>query len=325
MTQCLYSHPVQLSASDESYLTRFAESPQTRNSHSAALKAFTRFRAWHGRAKRRPTPLADLDMDVLVGFRNWLHRCGYAEMSRDNYVTLITGYLAYAQDRELLAPSFTLERALTRHKQSRKRHSYPLSETNPHLPSVIHYYDNLPLPEGSGEAAIERLDILRARALMHTLYSSAGRVSEVASLTRKDVQDGRRDEAVIVGKGEKMRYLYFLPSAQAAICAYVTARADTDEPLFIYHRRKYGLRMSRQSIWALVHETAEHLEVGEISPHDFRHYRAEQLRNSGAPVADIQAILGHADISTTLRVYAHLDKQRTRESFLNHTRPVKDV
>lgn len=321
MTQRYYARPIPLSTADQEYLERFAESKSTQSTSRSALEAFTRFRLWHGRASRTPTPLAALDLDVLVDFRNWLHLRKYAALSRDTYVTLTASYLAYAQDKGWLAPDFSLERAKTRHKTTRKRHAYPATEVNPQLPRLIQHYDRLPVPTDE----IERLELLRARSIMHLLYSSAGRVSEIASLTRMQIQDGRRDEAKIVGKGDKPRFIFFTAEAQTAVQAYTGARQDTFEHLLVYHRRRRGKPMSRQSIWSLVHDTAQSLGIGKVSPHDFRHYRASQMRNAGAPAETIQAILGHADISTTLRVYAHLEKAKAREMFDKTYIPTKDA
>jgi site-specific recombinase XerD len=329
MTKRYYPRRVQLPASEGAYLERFTESPQTLATVRSALEAFYLFRVWSERRdpapersrRTAPAPLATLSMDVLVDFRNWLHRRRYAPLSRDTYITLITAYLAYAQDQSQLAPDFSVERARTRHRTTRKRHAYPVQQVNPGLPRLLRHYDDMPLPEDRRT----RLDILRARAVLHTLYASAGRVSEIASLTRKEIQDGRRDEAVIRGKGDKERFIFFTPEAQAAIRAYITARGDASEPVFIHHRRRYGQPMSRQSIWELVHDTAAQLGIGRVSPHDFRHYRATQMRNAGAAVETIQAILGHADISTTLRVYAHLDKAKAREQFDRTITAAKDL
>ncbi len=155
---------------------------------------------------------------------------------------------------------------------------------------------------------------------MHLLYCSAGRLAEVAALDRKSVADGRRKEAIVTGKGDKERFIFITPDARAAISAYVGERHDDYEPLFISHGRNYGSRLSRVSLWRTVKKAAKVLGI-DVSPHDFRHYRASQMLQQGAPLEAIQEILGHSDISTTRRVYAHYNKPSIRAIFDKTTLP----
>jgi site-specific recombinase XerD len=141
---------------------------------------------------------------------------------------------------------------------------------------------------------------------MHTLYASAGRVSEVASLTRAQVADGRVSEILITGKGNKQRMLFLTPESLAAIRAYCNARNDPYPALFISHRKGKGQALTRMSIWRAVKQATHALGLSKItSPHSFRHYRATQLLNEGMPLESVQAYLGHASPETTRIVYAH--------------------
>jgi integrase/recombinase XerD len=67
-------------------------------------------------------------------------------------------------------------------------------------------------------------------------------------------------------------------------------------------------------LWNTV-KTAAHSLGMDVSPHDFRHYRARQMLEQGAPLEAIQEILGHSDIGTTRRVYAHYSKPAIRTIF----------
>lgn len=314
---------VVLSSEAQKYLATI-EVDTTRANAEHAIRAFAAFRA----SQRPRVRLRELNMDVLDNFNAWLSRHDYAKTSRRTFVAFVTEFLRYAVDQEWIPPSFSLERATYRIRKAQKRDGakYPIPKFDPALPRVLVYYDHLPLPAGDTPAEKrERLGILRGRAVMHTLYASAGRVSEVAGLMRKDVQDGRRGEAEIVGKGDKPRVLYLTPDARSAIGAYVRARADTDEALFIQHTRKYGTPLSRFMIWKIVRRAGDACGVKNLSPHDFRHYRASQMLQLGAPIEAIQEILGHADIGTTRRVYAHYSKPKAREIFEQHTISAADA
>lgn len=290
----------------------------TRANVEYALRAFYAFRA----GQKPPVAFRDMNMDVLDDFNGWLKHKSYADTSRRTFIAFVTEYLRYAVDKEWLPPTFSLERATYRIRKAQKRDNarYPVPKFDPALPRVIAYYDALTLPDGDAPAERRaRLNLLRARAVMHTLYASAGRVQEIALLTRKGVQDGRRDKVQIIGKGKKPRMIFLTDDALRALRAYLDARADACEPLFIQHSHAYGTALSRFMLWKIVSHAGKACGIAHLSPHDFRHYRASQMLDAGAPLEAIQEILGHADIGTTRRVYAHYSKPKVQEIFARFT------
>lgn len=314
--ECKYK-PVSLDPRAQEYLATI-EAPRTRATNEFALKAFSAFRL-----RGNPTPLSlkAMSFDVIQNFDAWLRNAGYSDFSRKTYVACVTEFLRFALDKEWLAPTFSLERAVYRKKRKQKRSSYPIPKPSARMREIITYYDTQPLPEISGDSPlalersrIKRLCLLRARAVVHVMYSSAGRVSEIASLRRKQVQDGRAKEAVITGKGDKERFLYFTPEAQVAIQAYCVEREDEYEALFIAHGRNRGTALTRSMLWKIVSDAAAALGF-KAHPHEFRHFRASELLNNGVRLEVIQEILGHEDISTTRKIYAHLDHETVREAF----------
>lgn len=314
--ECKYN-PVTLDPRAREYLNTI-EAPRTRETNEYALKAFSAYRV-----RGAPAPLGwkAMTFEVVPQFDAWLREQGYADFSRRTYVACVVEFLRYALNQEWLPPEFSLERAMYRKRKQSKRASYPIPKPSPRIGEIITYYDNQPLPDVEGttplaieRARIKRLCLLRARAVVHVMYASAGRVSEIASLMRKQVQDGRSKEAIITGKGDKERFLFFTPEAQRAVQVYCGERADEFEPLFIAHARNRGARLTRSMLWKIVSDAAHTLGF-EAHPHDFRHYRASQLLNAGVRLEVIQEILGHSDIGTTRKVYAHFDKQAVREIF----------
>lgn len=303
--------PVSIDERARQYLSTIS-APRTRETAQNAIKAFYSFRRWHS-----PAPLAwrEMQVDVLVQFSAWLIAQDYSDLSRRTYLSCITEFLKYALDKEWLPAGFSFDRAMYRKKKSIERMSYPIPEPSPRLPELISYYDRQPMPSGdTWRDELHRLTLLRARAVVHTLYASAGRVSEVASLQRKQVQDGRSAECVITGKGKKQRFIFLTPEAQHAIRVYCEARHDEYEPLFVSHGRNPGKALSRAMLWKIVDEAAEQVGI-RAHPHEFRHYRARQMLEQGARLEEIQEILGHSDIGTTRKVYAHFDPRTVREIF----------
>jgi len=249
-----------------------------------------------------------VDEQVLQRFSALLAKRKFARATRQLYLASLRRLLTWMDANDLLT-DFNRAKAEAKLKAARSdaRAGYRHRQPDPDLPRVISYYDQQPLPEPQNKRSIcQRLEILRDRAIMHTLYASAGRVSEVASLTRAQVADGRASEVLITGKGNKQRMLFLTPEAQAAIRAYCNERDDPYPALFISHRRNKGQPLTRMSIWRAVKKAARALGLSRItSPHAFRHYRATQLLNEGMPLESVQAYLGHASPETTRIVYAH--------------------
>jgi len=294
------------------------QTPSTAETYRWALKAFHRFVQEHvesfdgstDKEEAAPCSTDQLQEDVLEEFYYWLSENYKSQQTARTYLSAVRRFLSWLDARQLLSDSFQLSKAQNRLKAAqgnRKRIPYKHKRVDPELPALVSYYDKLPLPQKEGRRnRIERLNILRARAIVHTLYASGGRVSEVASLTREMVLDGRLDEVHLVGKGGQPRVILLTSEAMQAIHTYTTERNDNFAGLFISHGRGYGNPVGRGTIWSVVKKAAAILDLHQsTSPHSFRHYRATQLLNEGMPLESVQAYLGHQDISTTRKVYAH--------------------
>lgn len=307
-----YHRHVNLDARAREYIEKIPVA-RTRENAETALRAFYAFRLT---ASPTPLPWKDMRFDVLSNFAAWLTAQHYDAQSVKTYSAYITKYLRFAKLHGWLPDSFSLDQAVYWRKENTARSAYPIPEPSERLPELLSFYDRRALAlDDTWKARQDRLVLLRARAVLWTLFASCGRVSEVASLQRKQVQDGRLDKCVIVGKGNKARYLFLTREAQHAIQTYCGERHDAYEGLFISHGRERGNPLTRQMLWRIVSEAAHALGF-TAHPHDFRHYRARQMLADGIPLEDIQAILGHADIGTTRRVYAQSDPNRVQAMFV---------
>ncbi|MBN1954837.1 MAG: tyrosine-type recombinase/integrase [Anaerolineae bacterium] len=266
-----------------------------------------------------PYPTGDLDNAALEEFYHWCTGQGYSRSTIRTYLSAARRFLTWLDAHDLLPPTCQLGKAQSRLQAAlgeRARMPYQHRRIDPEVPRIVTYYDELPLPAGDGWAKEQqRLILLRARAVVHTLYSSGGRASEVAGLTRELVLDGRLDEVHIAGKGGEPRVILLTREAMRAIRAYLKERgADGHPGLFVSHGRGAGEPITRTTIWRIVKEAARALDLHETtSPHSFRHFRATQLLNQGMPLELVQAYLGHRDIATTRKVYAHTHTAVLRE------------
>ncbi|BDU69595.1 tyrosine recombinase XerD [Geothrix oryzae] len=177
------------------------------------------------------------------------------------------------------------------------------------------------LPRTLGESQVEALlnapDTatplgVRDRAWLELLYASGLRVSELAGLPALSVF---LDEGFlkVTGKGRKERLIPFGSSAERWIRAWLVLRPGFKPrggELFVGQR---GEGITRQHLWRLLKAYAlkAGLRVEAVSPHVLRHAFATHLLDHGADLRAVQAMLGHADISTT-QIYTHVHQARLR-------------
>jgi site-specific recombinase XerD len=262
---------------------------------------------------------------LLEDFYAWLVR-SHGRERRPTISTHAAGLRAFVRflaRRALLRPDVTYEQMRENVRAVMGRASYKTPRIDRRLPLLVTHVLDLPLPSGNERGGQRRLEVLRDQALVLTLFCSGMRRDEVARLDRYDVQDGYGDRALITGKGDKERVVFFDAPTQAAIRAYLAARNDTLAPLFLRHDNHRGRsaghggdrwRLAGQSIWSIVKRYAHEVGV-PATTHHFRHAKASVLLNRGASLSEVQDILGHASPDTTKRIYAHYQTQHLRDAF----------
>jgi site-specific recombinase XerD len=165
---------------------------------------------------------------------------------------------------------------------------------------------------------------LRDKAMLELFFSTGLRVSELASLPRD--LNIESDEFSIRGKGEKVRVVFVSDEARAAVKAYVAKRDDMDDALFVQVVGKGGkdvlakqstLRLTSRSIERIVKHYATKAGISKkVTPHVIRHSFATDLLSNGADLRSVQALLGHANITTT-QVYTHVTDKHLRDIHKN--------
>lgn len=157
---------------------------------------------------------------------------------------------------------------------------------------------------------------LRDRAMLQVMYAAGLRVSEVVGLQLADV-DRAKGLVSAFGKGQKRRLVPLGEPALEALDAYLALRslhprAATTGALFLSPR---GGPLTRQAVWKLLTAYARGVGVEKpSSPHKLRHSFATHLLEGGADLRSVQALLGHADISTT-EIYTHLADDHVRAAY----------
>ena len=152
-----------------------------------------------------------------------------------------------------------------------------------------------------------RLKVLRDQAILHTLYGTGLRVSELIALKKSDIRLQEKQFSVI-GKGKKLRSVFMTTQTRDAIKNYLLSRGDDSDFLFIsLSGNSYGKHLSRNSIEDLVRKYASLAGIDKkVTPHTLRHSFATSLLKKGADIRSVQVLLGHSSITTT-QIYTHVD------------------
>lgn len=139
---------------------------------------------------------------------------------------------------------------------------------------------------------------IRDKAIIDTLLSTGMRVSEMCSLNINDLDN---KSALVKGKGNKERYVYFTDLAWSSINEYLKTRDDDNLALFVGVKKKNGEyhRLGKDGAEKLIKDLGDSINVCAF-PHKFRRTMASNALNKGMPIQEVQALLGHTNINTTM-------------------------
>lgn len=161
---------------------------------------------------------------------------------------------------------------------------------------------------------------LRDKAILELLFSTGLRVSELCNLSQEDV-DLSRDEFSVRGKGDKIRVVFLSDTAREAVRAYLKARTDFDDAMFVQYGKNAkqeqvknkDIRLTPRSVQRIMKQYATRAGITrKVTPHVIRHSFATDLLSNGADLRSVQALLGHANIATT-QVYTHVTDKHLRD------------
>lgn len=162
---------------------------------------------------------------------------------------------------------------------------------------------------------------LRDRAILETLFSTGLRVAELVNLNADQIKIGKTTkdlEVAVVGKGSKVRTVYFSERAIKWLRAYLDKRNDMEEALFVNYKpgaskSSESRRLTSRSIEDIV---KKYVKIAGLpimaTPHTLRHSFATDLLSQGADLRLVQEFLGHRNIATT-QIYTHVTNKQLRD------------
>jgi integrase len=259
------------------------------------------------------------DESILKNFAQWLQQ-SYAPSTVELRLAGVQRWFEFVELQGWLPAGFSLKNAIALVKD-RPTVKKQTAETKaiaarPDLTAMLTYYETLKPPKHykpDTERYI-RWEITRLRnaALLKTLGETGGQISAILNINA-DAFASRENPLFlnVIGKNG-YAYRITLHDSLPAIWTYLKNRSIPPEkaaetPVFISHDAGYeGSRMSRIIAWRIVQRAAKAVGLPSVSPHDFRHWRAQQLIEAGFSLEQIREQLGHRSLHTVKIYYGHL-------------------
>ena len=152
---------------------------------------------------------------------------------------------------------------------------------------------------------------LRDLAIVDMLASTGMRIGEMVLLNKADINFNER-ECVVFGKGDKERVVYFDARTKIHLQNYIASRSDDDPALFVTLRSPHT-RIKISGIESRLREMGRALEIEKVHPHKFRRTLATMAIDKGMPIEQLQQLLGHKRIDTTLQ-YAMVKQSNVKQA-----------
>lgn len=157
----------------------------------------------------------------------------------------------------------------------------------------------------------DECDGIRDLAIIDLLASTGMRVGELVKLNIADV-DFEKRECIVLGKGNKQRKVYFDARTKLHLKKYIDNREDKNEALFVSLQKPHN-RLLISGVEIRLRELGTKLNIPKLHPHRFRRTLATTAIDKGMPIEQVQQLLGHQSIDTTLQ-YSMVNQNNVKES-----------
>ncbi len=220
---------------------------------------------------------------------NYQQKSGASRVTIDNIRRILSSFFAWLEDEDYIVKS-----------PVRRIHKVKTCKT------VKETYSDEAL-----ELMRDNSECPRDLAIIDMLASTGIRVGELVKLNRGDVDFVNR-ECVVLGKGNKQRRVYFDARTKIHLQNYLNSRTDSNEALFVSLQKPYN-RLLISGVEIRLRELGKKLDLNKVHPHKFRRTLATMAIDKGMPIEQVQQLLGHQSVDTTLQ-YAMVNQNNVKLS-----------
>ena len=214
-------------------------------------------------------------------------RSGASKVTIDNIRRILSSFFSWLEDEDYIVKS-----------PVRRIHKVKTCKT------VKETYSDEAL-----ELMRDNSECLRDLAIIDILASTGMRVGELVRLNRADI-DFENRECIVLGKGNKQRKVYFDARTKIHLQSYLRTRSDDNEALFVSLQKPFD-RLQISGVEIRLRELGRKLEINKVHPHKFRRTLATSAIDKGMPIEQVQQLLGHQKIDTTMH-YAMVKQQNVK-------------
>ena len=227
--------------------------------------------------------------DIRLYLDDYQQKSGASKVTIDNIRRILSSFFAWLEDEDYIVKS-----------PVRRIHKVKTCKT------VKETYSDEAL-----EIMRESAECVRDLAIIDMLASTGMRVGELVKLNRTDI-DFQNRECVVLGKGNKQRKVYFDARTKVHLKKYLDLRCDDNEALFVSLQKPYN-RLQISGVEIRLRELGRKLNLNKVHPHKFRRTLATMAIDKGMPIEQVQQLLGHQSVDTTLQ-YAMVNQNNVKAS-----------
>ena len=227
--------------------------------------------------------------DIRLYLDEYQQNSGASKVTIDNIRRILSSFFSWLEDEDYIVKS-----------PVRRIHKVKTCKT------VKETYTDEAL-----EIMRDSADCARDLAIIDMLASTGMRVGELVKLNKADI-DFQNRECVVLGKGNKQRKVYFDARTKIHLKKYLASRCDDNEALFVSLQKPYN-RLQISGVEIRLRELGKKLNLNKVHPHKFRRTLATMAIDKGMPIEQVQQLLGHQSVDTTLQ-YAMVNQNNVKAS-----------
>lgn len=227
--------------------------------------------------------------DIRLYLDDYQQKSGASKVTIDNIRRILSSFFAWLEDEDYIVKS-----------PVRRIHKVKTCKT------VKETYTDEAL-----EIMRDSAECVRDLAIIDMLASTGMRVGELVKLNKTDI-DFQNRECIVLGKGNKQRKVYFDARTKIHLKKYIDARCDDSEALFVSLQNPYN-RLQISGVEIRLRELGRKLNLNKVHPHKFRRTLATMAIDKGMPIEQVQQLLGHQSVDTTLQ-YAMVNQNNVKAS-----------